>query len=62
MIFDVTHLDGQPTTALPYTRRRAVLAGLGINHRALLVPPHQLDVDPAALLELARAHHIEGGV
>src|SRR5882757_6136309 len=60
ILFDLTHLDGEPTTDLPYTQRRTLLAGLGINHACLLVPPHQLDVAPASLLELAKAHHIEG--
>src|SRR5882724_746227 len=60
IVFDLTHLDGEPTIDLPYTQRRTLLASLGINHPALLVPPHQLDVAPASLLELARAHHIEG--
>jgi bifunctional non-homologous end joining protein LigD len=60
ILFDLTHLDGEPTTDLPYTQRRTMLASLGINHPSLLVPPHQLDVAPANLLELAKAHHIEG--
>jgi bifunctional non-homologous end joining protein LigD len=60
IVFDLTHLDGHPTIDLPYTQRRAMLADLGINHPSLPVPPHQLDVAPASLLELAKAHHIEG--
>lgn len=32
MVFDLIHLDGHPTTALPYTERRRLLAELGIAH------------------------------
>ncbi|HZZ46587.1 MAG TPA: hypothetical protein VFE65_06860 [Pseudonocardia sp.] len=50
IVFDLTHLDSQPTTDLPYIQRRTMLTGLGITHPSLLVPPHQLDVAPARLL------------
>jgi bifunctional non-homologous end joining protein LigD len=62
VLFDVLHLDEQPTTALPYLERRRLLAELGIAHPRLLVPSHQVDVDPHTLLELARTHDIEGVV
>jgi hypothetical protein len=62
VVFDLLHLDNQPTTALPYTERRRLLAELGITHPRLLVPSHQVDVDPLTLLELARTHDIEGVV
>jgi bifunctional non-homologous end joining protein LigD len=62
VVFDLLHLDGEPTTALPYVERRRLLAELGIAHPRLLVPGHQVDVDPQTLLELARTHDIEGVV
>jgi len=62
VIFDVLHLDGTPTVGLSYTDRQQLLAALRIDHPRLLVPGYQVDVDPAALLELARAHDIEGVV
>jgi bifunctional non-homologous end joining protein LigD len=60
VLFDLTHLDGQSTTELPYTQRRALLAQVALDHPALLVPLHRLDADPRGLLEVAKAHHIEG--
>jgi len=62
ILFDLTHLDDQPTTELPYTTRRALLTELGIVHPLLSVPPHQVGVDPHTLLELAKTHHLEGVV
>lgn len=62
VVFDVMHLDGEPTTRLPYTERRRLLAELAISHRRLLVPGHQVDVDPAMLLEVAATHGLEGVV
>jgi bifunctional non-homologous end joining protein LigD len=60
VVFDLLHLDADPTTRLPYTDRRRLLTELKIEHPRLLVPPHQVDVDPSELLEIARAHGIEG--
>jgi bifunctional non-homologous end joining protein LigD len=62
IVFDLLHLDGQSTTELPYAQRRQMLAELGISHPRLLVPEHQVGVDPHTLLELARTHGIEGVV
>jgi bifunctional non-homologous end joining protein LigD len=62
VVFDVLHLDGQSTTALPYLERRQLLSELGITHPRLLVPGHQVDVDPHTLLDLARTHDLEGVV
>ena len=62
VVFDLLHLDGQPATALPYRERRRLLAELDITHPRLLVPAHQVDVDPHTMLELARTHDIEGVV
>jgi bifunctional non-homologous end joining protein LigD len=55
-------VSGRATVDLPYVERRRLLAGLRITHRRLLVPDHQVDVDPHTLLELARTHDIEGVV
>ena len=62
VVFDLLHLDDQPTTAWPYSERRRLLAELGISHPRLLAPGHQVDVDPRTLLDLARTHDIEGVV
>jgi bifunctional non-homologous end joining protein LigD len=58
--FDVLHLDGVPTMAEPYERRRELLAGLGLNGAAVRVPPHFVDVDPDAVMTAARAQGLEG--
>jgi bifunctional non-homologous end joining protein LigD len=60
LVFDVLEIDGTPTVGLPYLERRRLLAELEIEHRALAVPEHHLDVDPVRLLELAAAYDIEG--
>jgi bifunctional non-homologous end joining protein LigD len=62
VVFDLLHLDDDSTMGLPYTERRRLLTDLKIEHPGLLVPPHQIDVDPHKLLEIARAHGIEGVV
>jgi bifunctional non-homologous end joining protein LigD len=59
--FDLTWLDDEPIVRLPYVRRRELLAELDLaRHPRLLVPEHHLGVDPAALLELAERHDLEG--
>ncbi|WP_190132887.1 non-homologous end-joining DNA ligase [Streptomyces mashuensis] len=40
MLFDLMYLDGELLTALPYTERRAALAGLGLDGPAWSVPGH----------------------
>jgi bifunctional non-homologous end joining protein LigD len=60
VVFDLLHLDGEPTVDLPYVERRRLLTEVGITHPRLLVPAHQVDVDPHTLLDVARAHDIEG--
>jgi bifunctional non-homologous end joining protein LigD len=52
VVFDLLHLDGHPTVDLTYVERRRLLAGLRITHPRLLVPDHQVDVDPHTLLQL----------
>jgi bifunctional non-homologous end joining protein LigD len=60
VVFDLLHLDGDPIIDLPYVERRRLLSEVGIGHPRLLIPDHQVDVDPHTLLELARTHDIEG--
>ena len=60
IVFDVLHLDDHPTTALPYTDRQRLLTALEIDHPRLSVPGYQTGVDPATMLETARAHDLEG--
>jgi len=40
LVFDVLHLDGRDTTALPYLERRELLAGLELDGAAWQCPPH----------------------
>lgn len=61
-VFDVLHLDGRSTTELPYTRRRELLAELGLLDDTIRVPPHFVDVDGAQLLAAADAYGLEGVV
>jgi bifunctional non-homologous end joining protein LigD len=49
-VFDVLHLDGEPTTELPYWRRRELLADLGLIDETVRVPPHFVDVDGSSVL------------
>jgi bifunctional non-homologous end joining protein LigD len=39
LVFDVLYLDGRGTTGLPYTDRRELLEGLGLEGPAWAVPP-----------------------
>jgi bifunctional non-homologous end joining protein LigD len=39
VLYDVLHLDGRPTVDLPYTERRALLAGLELNGAAWQTAP-----------------------
>jgi bifunctional non-homologous end joining protein LigD len=39
LVFDVLYLDGRDTTGLPYTDRRELLEGLGLEGPAWAVPP-----------------------
>ena len=57
--FDVLHLDGVALLAAPYDERRARLAALEPPPR-VVVPPSFTDVTGAQLLDVARAHGLEG--
>lgn len=59
--FDLLALDGVDLTSRPLSARRALLDGLGLEtHPRLLCSPVFTDVDPAVLLEVARARQVEG--
>jgi bifunctional non-homologous end joining protein LigD len=64
VVFDVLHLDGRPLIEEPYEHRRELLAGLDLDNRSgrVRVPSHQTTVDGQRMLEVARAHHLEGVV
>jgi bifunctional non-homologous end joining protein LigD len=57
--FDLLHLDGRSLLDLPYTERRELLAGLGLDGASLQTPSHHLG-DAKALLELTRERGLEG--
>ena len=59
--FDVLALDGEPVVHRPWEERRRLLEGLGLDaHPRLTVSPWLDGVDPAAALQLAEAHGMEG--
>ena len=62
LVFDLLALDGRSLLAQPYDRRRDVLDGLGLDAARVRVPPSTTDVPAAQLLEVARAHGLEGVV
>lgn len=59
-VFDVLDIDGTSTTELPYLERREALSSLGIENPRIKVPPFWLNVDGAAMLDVAKKHHLEG--
>jgi bifunctional non-homologous end joining protein LigD len=61
MAFDLLHLDGRSTLALPYLERRELLEGLELAGPHWQAPRHHLG-DGAALLEAARRQGLEGVV
>jgi bifunctional non-homologous end joining protein LigD len=62
VVFDLLHLDGASLLAEPYDRRRALLEELEIAGPRVRVPPAAAGVSGAQLLEVARAHGLEGVV
>jgi bifunctional non-homologous end joining protein LigD len=62
-LFDLLHLHGRSLMGDPYDERRAQLAALDLDSVPHVgVPPAYTDVPAAQLLEVARAHHLEGVV
>ena len=60
-VFDVLHLDGQWLILQPYDVRRAALADLGLGQLDRVnVPPSVTDVSGSQMLQIARAHGLEG--
>ncbi|HEV2783771.1 MAG TPA: non-homologous end-joining DNA ligase [Actinophytocola sp.] len=64
VLFDLLHLDGTSLLEQPYRRRRELLDELDLDGRSprVRVPDYHVDVDGPQLLEVARAHHLEGVV
>jgi bifunctional non-homologous end joining protein LigD len=67
IVFDLLHLDGASVLGEPYERRRELLEGLGLEGLGLggprvRVPPAAAGVSGAQLLDVARAHGLEGVV
>lgn len=61
MVFDVLHVDGQPTMGRPYEERRRLLGGLGLKAERWLVPPSHSGPG-TEVLEAARSAGLEGVV
>ncbi len=62
-VFDVLEVDGRPLLRETYDVRREQLTALGLDRAAgVEVPPSVTDVPAAQLLEVARAHRLEGVV
>ncbi|WP_219419882.1 non-homologous end-joining DNA ligase [Pseudonocardia nigra] len=62
VVFDLLHLDGTPLLTEPYHRRRELLEALGLAGSRVRVPPGTAGVAGSRLLEVARAHGLEGVV
>jgi bifunctional non-homologous end joining protein LigD len=61
-VFDLLSLDGTATLALPYSERRALLAGLDLGGGAISVPDSFVEDSPDRVVEAARAGAYEGVV
>jgi bifunctional non-homologous end joining protein LigD len=59
LVFDVLYLDGKSCVDLPYSERRALLAGLELRGPNWNVSP-SFDGDGAAVVETAREQELEG--
>lgn len=60
LVFDLLHLDGRSTLALPYAKRRALLEGLGLAGRCWQTPPAFTGVTGADMLRVAADQGLEG--
>ena len=61
-VFDLLSLDGRSTAALPYQRRRELLAELGLADGPVVLPPCFLDTDGQTVLDTAAEHGLRGVV
>jgi bifunctional non-homologous end joining protein LigD len=59
LVFDVLYLDGRTTTGLPYTDRRELLEGLGLEGPAWAVPPASFG-GGEQMVEVSRDRGLEG--
>jgi bifunctional non-homologous end joining protein LigD len=59
LVFDLLHLDGRSTMALPYRERRKLLEELALNGPIWRTPPFYTG-DPSAILEAVKASGLEG--
>jgi bifunctional non-homologous end joining protein LigD len=62
LAFDLLCLDRRPLLDAPYSERRALLDGLGLDGKHWQTPPSFSNVTGADLLEVARRHGLEGVV
>jgi bifunctional non-homologous end joining protein LigD len=59
MVFDVLRLDGRSLLSSPYTQRREVLEGLGLDGSHWRTPPYWAE-NGASILQAARDQNLEG--
>ncbi len=62
LAFDLLSLDGRPLLDEPYSERRALLEGLGLNGRNWQTPPSFTDAAGPDVLAVSRQHGLEGVV
>ena len=62
IVFDLLQLDGMELLAMPYIRRRALLAELPVTNTRVAVPRHFTaeDIDPTELLTIVKEQGLEG--
>jgi bifunctional non-homologous end joining protein LigD len=62
LAFDLLSLDGRPLLDEPYSQRRALLDGLGLNGRHWQTPPSFTEAAGPDVLAVSRQHGLEGVV
>jgi bifunctional non-homologous end joining protein LigD len=60
LAFDLLCLDGRPLLDQPYSQRRALLDGLGLNGSHWQTPPSFTEATGAEVLAVSRQHGLEG--
>ena len=60
LAFDLLWLNGRALLDLPYSRRRELLQGLGLNGANWQVPPSFTNESGADIQAVSREHHLEG--